>query len=107
MNNLEIELKAIREICKDNNFSEEELLHRARLLYFINRLDFGKEMPMLLGLIQYEVEKKKSAHHRQKTEMSMQELFHFYNLPNSKCYDSDSLYEVLEKMNQYKINQQK
>lgn len=47
-------LKVIKEICKDSNFTEEELKHRARLLFFINRLDFWTEMPILLKEIQYQ-----------------------------------------------------
>ena len=51
---IEKELIAIKEICKDKSYSKEGLLHRAKLLYFINRLDFATELPLLLDIIQYE-----------------------------------------------------
>ena len=47
-------LLTINEICKNLNLSEEELKHRARLLFFINRLDFGTEMLILFEEILYQ-----------------------------------------------------
>lgn len=47
-------LKVIREICKGKNLTEEEIRHRARLLFLINRLNFFDELPVLLEELMYQ-----------------------------------------------------
>lgn len=60
-------LVGIREVCKESDFSEDELLHRARILYLMNRLDFFNEMTVLLDEINYN---KKIAVENFKKEMA-------------------------------------
>jgi len=44
-------LKVISDITKDKKFTQEELEYRACLLYFINRIDFWEDFPILYKLI--------------------------------------------------------
>jgi hypothetical protein len=46
--------EGINEICKDMRFSEEELQHRARILFLLSRLNFWDELPVLLDEIRYQ-----------------------------------------------------
>ena len=46
--------EAVNELTKDLNFSEEELKHRTRWLYLLNRLSFWDDMPILLEEIKYQ-----------------------------------------------------
>jgi hypothetical protein len=49
----------VREINKDvPNVNEEELKHRANWLYILNRLNFFDDVPVLLQIINKEVERK-------------------------------------------------
>ncbi len=50
-------VKGVREICAKQNFSEDELRHRARFIYLMARLDFWNEFPILLEEITYQRKK--------------------------------------------------
>jgi hypothetical protein len=50
-------IESIKTICAGKDFSDEEIRHRARLLFLMNRLDFWNEFPILLEEIQYQKEK--------------------------------------------------
>lgn len=47
-------LVAIKIICKDQNFSAEELHHRARLMYLMNKINFWVDLPVLLEELNYQ-----------------------------------------------------
>lgn len=47
-------LHSITLICEGNGDSPEELQHKADLLYLLNRLDFFKDVPVLIKFIEYE-----------------------------------------------------
>lgn len=59
---IELCLKTIRELCEGKNFSEEEFLHRARLLYLLNRFEFWNDLPILFDFITEEVKRKTTTH---------------------------------------------
>lgn len=54
-------LATIKEICAGKNISEEELKHRARLLYLMNRLSFWNDLPVLLEEINYQRSKNNAS----------------------------------------------
>ncbi len=55
---LETCIKTVREINKNNPLATEEvIIQNARWLYFINRLSFWEDIPVLIDLIKYEKQK--------------------------------------------------
>ena len=53
-------LETIKGICEGKNFTEEQLKHRARILFLLNRLDFFDDMPILFEEINYQRELAKN-----------------------------------------------
>jgi len=53
-------LASVKEICKENNFTEDELKHRARILYLLNKLNFWQDFPVLVEEIIYQKELAKN-----------------------------------------------
>ena len=47
-------IESIKIICEGNNDSTEVIKHKANWLYMLNRLDFFKDLPILIELIEYE-----------------------------------------------------
>ena len=52
--------KTINEICKDSKFETNEMQHRARILYLINRFSFWEDFPVFMQEINYQRELAKS-----------------------------------------------
>lgn len=52
-------LEAVTKINEGIPNTEELLMHKARWLYMLNRLNFWNDMPVMLDIIKYEIEVKK------------------------------------------------
>lgn len=50
--------KVIIDLVSGSECSDAEIMQRARLLYFLNRLSFWDDMPILFDLINHEKNKK-------------------------------------------------
>ena len=47
-------LTAVEQICKGQNFNHDEIHHRARILYLMNKLNFWEDFPVLLDEFKYQ-----------------------------------------------------
>jgi hypothetical protein len=52
-------LNGIKQICENDNDSDELLKHKANWIYILNKLNFWDDVPILLEILKYEIKNKK------------------------------------------------